>query len=133
MEDKEKKKQNPEEPEEDETKGPDISDQIREGVKGFRDTISGVGEALGVAMKTVLADREYVVMVRVNKDTRDSLDHLMQAGLFKSRSEAAAFLLASGIKAQSLLFDKIKDKTTEISRLQEELRSLISGLGAEEK
>jgi hypothetical protein len=92
-----------------------------------------LGEALGVAMKTVLSDREYVVMVRVNKDTRDSLDHLMQAGLFKSRSEAAAFLLASGINAQSVLFDKIKDKTTEISRLQEELRNLISGLGMPEQ
>jgi hypothetical protein len=134
MDEKEKKTGNPEEPADDETtKGPDISDQIRSGVKEFRETITGLGEALGVAMKTVLSDREYVVMVRVNKDTRDSLDHLMQAGLFKSRSEAAAFLLASGINAQSVLFDKIKDKTTEISRLQEELRNLISGLGMPEQ
>jgi len=134
MDEKEQKPEDQQEPVEGETtpKGPDISDQIREGVKGFRDTISGLGEALGVAMKTVLSDREFVVMVRVNKDTRDNLDHLMQAGLFKSRSEAAAFLLASGIKAQSVLFDKIKDKTTEIGRLQEELRNLISGMGEEE-
>lgn len=134
MDEKDQKPEEEQEPAGDETpKGPDISDQIRSGVKEFRDTISGLGEALGVAMKTVLSDREFVVMVRVNKDTRDNLDHLMQAGLFKSRSEAAAFLLASGIKAQSMLFDKIKDKTTEIGRLQEELRNLISGLGMPEQ
>jgi hypothetical protein len=134
MDEKDQKPEPEQEPAEDETpKGSDISDQIRSGVKEFRDTITGLGEALGVAMKTVLSDREFVVMVRVNKDTRDNLDHLMQAGLFKSRSEAAAFLLASGIKAQSVLFDKIKDKTTEIGRLQEELRNLISGMGMPEQ
>jgi len=112
-----------------ETKPQDISEQIMEGVKGFKNTISGLGEALGVAMKTVLSDREYVVMVRVNKDTRDHLDQLLQAGLFKSRSEAAAFLLASGIQVQKELFERIKDKTAEISKLQEELRDLITGEG----
>ena len=112
-----------------ETKPQDISEQIMEGVKGFKNTITGLGEALGVAMKTVLADREFVIMVRVNKDTRDHLDQLMQAGLFKSRSEAAAFLLASGIQVQKALFERIKDKTAEISKLQEELRDLITGEG----
>lgn len=109
------------------TKHPDIPDQIMETVKGVKNTLFGIGEALGATMKTVLTDRDFVVMVRVNKETRDHLDNLMQAGLFKSRSEAAAFLLASGIEAQAKLFDKIKDKTTQINQLQDELRTLITG------
>jgi hypothetical protein len=50
----------------------------------------------------------------------------VSAGVFRSRSEAAAFLVEEGIKAQSALFQRIQDKLTEIEKLRSELRTSIS-------
>ena len=42
-----------------------------------------------------------------------------------SRSEAAAFLIAEGIKSRQGLFDRIGEKISEIRRAKEELRQLV--------
>jgi hypothetical protein len=49
----------------------------------------------------------------------------VQSGIFKSRSEAAAFLIVEGVKAQEALFNRIEDKISEIERLRNELRDSI--------
>jgi hypothetical protein len=46
----------------------------------------------------------------------------VEAGLFGSRSEAAAFLIGAGIHAQKALFARIADQTSEIKKLRDELR-----------
>jgi hypothetical protein len=50
----------------------------------------------------------------------------VSAGVFRSRAEAAAFLIDEGIKAQSPLFQRIQDKLTEIEKLRTDLRNSIS-------
>jgi hypothetical protein len=50
----------------------------------------------------------------------------VSAGVFRSRGEAAAFLIEEGIKAQSALFQRIQDKLTEIEKLRADLRTSIS-------
>jgi Arc/MetJ-type ribon-helix-helix transcriptional regulator len=66
--------------------------------------------------------RERVVMVRLGEDGVSRLDELVDAGLFGSRSEAAAFLVGVGIQAQSELFERIGKQAAEIKRLRGELR-----------
>ena len=64
-------------------------------------------------------------MVRVDRPSLDRLDDLVEAGIMGSRSEAAAFLIAEGVKARHGLFDKIGEKIGEIRRAKEELRQLV--------
>jgi Arc/MetJ-type ribon-helix-helix transcriptional regulator len=64
-------------------------------------------------------------MVRVNRESLRRIDELVEAGIFKSRSESAAFLISEGIKAQAGLFERIEEKIREIERLRSELKNLV--------
>jgi hypothetical protein len=68
--------------------------------------------------------RGNVVMVRVNDDALARLDQLVEADLFGSRSECAAFLIGAGIASQKELFDRLGAHTEEIRRLKEQLRQV---------
>lgn len=50
--------------------------------------------------------RGHVVMVRLGDDALRQLDGLVESGLFGSRSEAAAFLIGTGIEANEELLTK---------------------------
>ena len=82
-------------------------------------------ESIGKAIDSALSARDHVVMVRVNDDSLKSLDALVQTGIFKSRSEAAAFLISEGVKAQAALFESISDRIKEIERLRTELKDIV--------
>ena len=84
------------------------------------------GETIETAIKSALAFRENVIMVRVNKESLQKLDELVDSGLFKSRSESSAFLIREGIKARQDIFSKIKEKTSEIQKLKEELKNIFN-------
>jgi len=68
------------------------------------------------------APRGNVVMVRLGDSALDSLDQLVEGGLFGSRSEAAAFLLGAGIEAQGELFDRVGKYSAEIKRIRQSLK-----------
>src|SRR5438132_2939869 len=68
------------------------------------------------------ATRSNVVMVRLADDALGRLDELVDAGLFGSRSEAAAFLVGAGIQAQRTLLERISAQTAEIGRMRRALR-----------
>jgi Arc/MetJ-type ribon-helix-helix transcriptional regulator len=72
------------------------------------------------------AKDDYVVAVKVSPDAQDKLEQLVQAGVFRSRAEAAGFLIEEGIKTQSALFERVKGKLAEIERLKAELRGLVA-------
>lgn len=80
---------------------------------------------VGKAIKDSLTSRDNVLMVRVNDDSREKMDMLVDAGLFKSRSECAAFLIHQGIKAQESLFGRLKEKVEKIQKIREELKDLL--------
>ncbi|MCH8205482.1 MAG: hypothetical protein IH956_00570 [Chloroflexi bacterium] len=96
-------------------RGSEAAESVGENV---RDTIKQT-------LKGVRAARDSVVMVRVNKESLEKMDELVEAGIVNSRSEAAAFLIAEGIKARQGLFDKISSKIDEIREAKEELRKLL--------
>src|SRR2546427_4563673 len=68
------------------------------------------------------APRGNVVMVRLGDAAVTSLDELVEAGLFGSRSEAAAFLLGAGIEAQRELFARVGKHSAEIKRIKQSLK-----------
>ena len=84
-----------------------------------------LGESLKETIQGMRTGRDNVVMVRVDDNSKSKLDELLDAGIVSSRSEAAAFLIAEGIKARSQLFDTISGKVEDIRKKKEELRRLL--------
>jgi hypothetical protein len=80
-------------------------------------TLSSIVDSLEAA----LTGRGNAVMVRVNDQALSKLDMLVDAGICKSRSESAAFLLQRGIDSSGALFDRIESVTNQITQLREEL------------
>ncbi len=84
-----------------------------------------LGENLKETIQGMRVGRDNVVMVRVDDSSKSKLDELLDAGIVNSRSEAAAFLIAEGIKARSQLFETISGKVEDIRQKKEELRKLL--------
>jgi len=103
----------------------EIASSVKEVAQKTGEVLNKATESIGKAIESALSARDHVVMVRVNDDALKSLDALIQSGIFKSRSEAAAFLISEGIKAQQPLFNKISERIREIERLQSELKGII--------
>ena len=85
-----------------------------------------IGENLKESVENVLAAREKVVMVRLNKESLIRIDELVEAQLVKSRSEGAAFLIGEGIQRRHGLFDRIAQKVENIRKAKEELHNLLA-------
>jgi hypothetical protein len=66
-----------------------------------------------------------VVAVKISPQAQDKLEQLVRLE-FRSRAEAAGFLIDEGIKTQAPLFDRVRTKLAEIERLRAELRGLIA-------
>ncbi len=103
----------------------DLASSVKDVAQKTGEVFNRATESIGKAIETALAARENVVMVRVNTDSLKKLDALVQSGIFKSRSESAAFLISEGIKGQSAMFDRISSKIEEIERLRGELKTII--------
>ena len=67
-----------------------------------------------------------MLTIRVNDECNQKLNMLVEAGLFRSRSESAAFLIQEGIKSQRSLFDKIASKLKKIDQIREELKEIVN-------
>jgi Arc/MetJ-type ribon-helix-helix transcriptional regulator len=102
-----------------------VASSVKEVAHKTGEVINKATESISKAIESALSARGHVVMVRVNEEALKKLDALVQSGIFKSRSESAAFLIAEGIKAQSALFERISEKIKEIERLRTELKSII--------
>ena len=85
-----------------------------------------IRENLKETVENVLAAREKVVMVRLNKESLIRIDELVEAQLVKSRSEGAAFLIGEGIQRRHGLFDRIAQKVDNIRKAKEELHNLLA-------
>ena len=85
-----------------------------------------IGENLKESVENVLAAREKVVMVRLNKASLIRIDELVESQLVKSRSEGAAFLIGEGIQRRHGLFDRIAQKVENIRKAKEELHNLLA-------
>ena len=83
-------------------------------------------DSLRKVIDKALASRNTVLTIRVNDESNKKLNMLVEAGLFKSRSESAAFLIEEGIKNQEPLFSKIIDKLKKMEKIRDELKVIVS-------
>ena len=108
-----------------------ITKAVRTSYNRGSELAGSVGQSLKDRIQTMVGGvrgtgRDGVVMVRVNQESMERIDELIEAGLVGSRSEAAAYLIAEGIKARQGLFDGISSKIEAIRKAREELQRLLN-------
>src|SRR5687767_3603073 len=96
--------------------GSRAGETIDEITSSLRDLFNRVPDTFSKAVERAINVRDTTVLLRLGDEASDKLDTLVSAGVFKSRAEAAAFLVEEGIKSQSALFQRIQDKLTEIEK-----------------
>jgi len=110
--------------------GPDrdrLSSSMRDTLHRIPESLSSIGRDISRTIeRAISAKDDYVVAVKLSPEAQDKIDQLVAAGVFRSRAEAAAFLIDEGINAQSELFGRVGQKLSEIERLRAELRGMIS-------
>ncbi len=83
-------------------------------------------ESIKKVIDKAMVARNTVLSIRVNDESKEKLRMLVDVGLFKSRSESAAFLIQEGIKSQEALFAKISTKLKNIDKIKDELKDIVS-------
>lgn len=104
-----------------------VHSSVRDIASRIPESLSSIGRDISRTIeRAISAKDDYVVAVKVSHEAQERLEQLVQAGVFRSRAEAAAFLIDEGIKAQSPLFERVQQKLSEIERLRAELRGMIN-------
>ena len=104
-----------------------LIERIGRGIRQSRITeaISSAGEVTGEVIRGLMSGRENVLMVRISREVMEKIDSLVDAGMARSRSEGAAFLMAVGISSQEELFRLIEKKIAQIRKIREELQGMV--------
>ena len=87
---------------------------------------SKTAESFKKVIDRTLSSRNTVLTIRVDDDSNKRLNMLVESGIFRSRSESAAFLINEGIKSQESLFSRIAAKLEKIDKIKMELSNIIS-------
>lgn len=100
---------------------------VRDIASRIPESLSAIGRDISRTIeRAISAKDDYVVAVKVSPGAQEKVDQLVAAGIFKSRAEAAGFLIEEGIKTQAALFDRVQQKLAEIERLRAELRGMVN-------
>lgn len=97
-------------------------DDFKVSVKEFAQRLPG---QIGKAIESIQA-RVNAITVQVDDETQRKIDSLVEAGIFKNRSDSAAYLIHEGIRARGEVFSAIDDRLAEIQRIRGQLRDLIA-------
>ncbi|MFC2160911.1 hypothetical protein ACFLRX_04585 [Acidobacteriota bacterium] len=119
------------------TEKPDNDPKTEDKKKKHRDTFEDIGnqvekfasktaESIKKVLDRTLSSRNTVLTIRVDDESNQKLNMLVDSGIFRSRSESAAFLINEGIKSQESLFSKIAAKLVKIDKIKMELSSIVS-------
>jgi len=104
-----------------------VSSSMRDMAARIPEQLSAIGRDISRTIeRAISAKDDYMLAVKVSPDAQHKLGQLVQAGVFGTRAEAAAFLIDEGIKTQGPLFERVAQKLTEIERLRAELRGLVA-------
>jgi Arc/MetJ-type ribon-helix-helix transcriptional regulator len=108
--------------------GSRAASSVRDIASRIPESLSAIGRDISRTIeRAISAKDDYVVAVKVSPEAQDKLEQLVQAGVFRSRAEAAAYLIDEGIKTQVALFERVQQKLSEIERLRAELRGMVKG------
>lgn len=99
---------------------------VRDIASRIPESLSAIGRDISRTIeRAISAKDDYVVAVKISPEAQDKLEQLVQASVFRSRAEAAGFLIDEGIKTQAALFERVEQKLAEIERLKAELRGML--------
>jgi Arc/MetJ-type ribon-helix-helix transcriptional regulator len=100
---------------------------VRDIASRIPESLSAIGRDISRTIeRAISAKDDYVVAVKISPSAQEKVDQLVQAGIFRSRAEAAGFLVEEGIKTQTALFERVQQKLAEIERLRAELRGMVN-------
>lgn len=103
-----------------------VASSMRDMASRIPEQLSAIGRDISRTIeKAISAKDDYMLAVKVSHEAQTRLGQLVQAGVFGTRAEAAAFLIDEGIKVQGALFERVEQKLTEIERLRAELRGMV--------
>jgi len=103
-----------------------VGASVRDMAARIPEQLSAIGRDISRTIeRAISAKDDYMLAVKVSQDAQIKLGQLVQAGVFGTRAEAAAFLIDEGIKTQGPLFERVEQKLGEIERLRAELRGLV--------
>jgi len=114
---------------ENETEGErsNVGSSVRDMAARIPEQLSAIGRDISRTIeRAISAKDDYMLAVKVSQDAQVKLGQLVQAGVFGTRAEAAAFLIDEGIKGQGPLFERVEQKLAEIERLRAELRGMVA-------
>ena len=77
------------------------------------------------------AARSNVIASRLGNEQLQSIDMLIEAQLFNTRSEAVAYFVGEGIKARQDVFDKVSSSLEEIRKIMREADDHVEKLRRE--
>jgi hypothetical protein len=104
-----------------------VGSSVRDMAARIPEQLSAIGRDISRTIeRTISAKDDYMLAVKVSHDAQLRLGQLVQAGVFGTRAEAAAFLIDEGIKSQGALFERVEQKLGEIERLRAELRGMVA-------
>ena len=99
---------------------------VRDLASRIPESLTAIGRDISRTIeRAISAKDDYMLAVKVSQDAQIKLGQLVQAGVFGTRAEAAAFLIDEGIKTQGQLFERVEQKLAEIERLRAELRGMV--------
>jgi hypothetical protein len=103
-----------------------VSASMRDMAARLPEQLSAIGRDISRTIeRAISAKDDYMLAVKVSHDAQVRLGQLVQAGVFGTRAEAAAFLIEEGMKTQGALFERVEQKLGEIERLRAELRGMV--------
>lgn len=96
-------------------------EEQRERPGTLRDLFARVGNTCKKPVERAKHIRDTTAVIRLSDEASVKVDTLIQAGVFKTRRGAAAFLVEEGIKARDSLFRQAEQQIDEIKALRSEL------------
>ena len=103
-----------------------VGASVRDMAARIPEQLSAIGRDISRTIeRAISAKDDYMLAVKVSQDAQIRLGQLVQAGVFGTRAEAAAFLIDEGIKSQGPLCERVEQKLAEIERLRAELRGMV--------
>src|SRR5260221_4585511 len=103
-----------------------VGAQMRDMASRIPEQLSAIGRDISRTIeRAISAKDDYMLAVKVSHDAQIKLGQLVQAGVFGTRAEAAAFLIDEGIKTQGPLFESVEEKLGGIQRLPAQFRCIV--------
>ncbi|MEM1641855.1 MAG: ribbon-helix-helix protein, CopG family, partial [Desulfurococcaceae archaeon] len=81
-----------------------------------------VERSIEEARRTLETATTVVSSIRLREEDARIIDELVDAGIFRSRSEAVAFFTHKGIEASREWLEKVKEQIERIKELRDEVR-----------